>query len=96
MSKVNSVRKMVNDMVINDLSACNAGYVTTSGNMLIDLGLDTDDHAYDDYVFTIMSRIHREDLLRKFDKRLVVVDRNHRYSRYGKRQANLYRVENAA
>lgn len=95
MSKVNPVRKIVNDMVINDLSACNVGYVTTSGNMLIDLGLDTDNHVYDDYIFTIMSRIHREDLLRAFNKRLVVVDRNHRYSRYGKRQANLYRVETA-
>lgn len=93
MSKVNLVRKMVNDLIINDLSACNAGYVTTSGNMIMDLGLDTDDHAYDDYVFTIMSQIHRKDLLRSFNKKLVVADRHHRYSRYGRRSANLYRVE---
>lgn len=94
MIKVNPVRRMVDDMVINDLSACSIGYMTTSGNMLIDLGLDTDDHTYDDYVFTIMSRISREDLLRNSGRKLVVIDRNHRYSRFGKRRANLYRVEN--
>lgn len=93
MSKVNPVRKMVNNLIINDLSACSDGYITTSGNMIMDLGLDTSRYAYDDYVFTIMSQIHRKDLLRSFNKKLVVIDRHRRYSRYGRRQANLYRVE---
>lgn len=93
MSRVNPLRKMVNDMIINDLSVCNTGYVTTSGNMIMDCGLDTPDHKYDDYVFSIMSQIHRKNLLQSFNKKLVVVDCHQRYSRYGKQKANLYRVE---
>lgn len=86
---------IIRDLVINRLLSYPVSYLTTMGNMVYDLNLHSDSHEYDTSVSTTLSEIHTYDLLKPYGRKLTVVERSSKYSRGGRRSANLYRVDHA-
>lgn len=88
-----TLTKTVQQQIMNKLSNCPNGYLVTSGNLISDLGLDTKDHTYDDFVFRALSNINCGNLLCTFGRKLVKIGYKSKFSRNGQRPAALYKVE---
>lgn len=88
-----ALTKTVQQQILSKLSKCPEGYLVTSGNLITDLGLNTEDHTYDDFVFRALSNINCGNLLCTFGKKLVKIGYKRKFSRNGKRPAALYKVE---
>jgi hypothetical protein len=87
-----STQKLIESLILDKFKSLPVNYITTSGNLISDIGLNTNDNKFDDTVFSVLSKIHRQNLLQSQNKKLVVLGCSPKYSRNGKRPANLYKI----
>ena len=86
---------IVYDQVVNYIASKPANYLTTMGNTLTDLNLNTKSKVYDNAVGRALSELHSTgNLCGK--NRLILVEMSPKYARGGKRPTNLYRIVEAS
>jgi hypothetical protein len=83
------------DMIMNYIRSKPDGYVYTSGNIVHDLNLETDAKDHDHDIFWHCSDVFQRQLLEKAGIRIELVGgaKSPKYSRGGRRPANLYKVK---
>ena len=89
----NDIKKMTKTLVIDKLKNKSEGWIGTSGSIIIDLGLETDNNEFDHFVFHAVSNIYRNNLLKPFGKKMVKLGYKKEYSRGKNRPSNLFRIE---
>lgn len=87
-----STHKLVESLILDKFKNLPINYITTSGNVISDIGLNTKDNKFDEIVFSVLSKIHRQNLLEDQGKKLILLGYSPKYSRNGKRPANLYKI----
>lgn len=86
------ITRTIQQQILNLLSTKPDGYIVTSGNLITDLGLNTEDRTYDDFVFRALSNIKCDSLLTKIGKKLIRIGYESKFSRNGKRPTALYKL----
>ena len=86
------ITRTIQQQILNLLSNKPNGYLITSGNLIADLELNTENKIYDDFVFRALSNIKCDNLLFEFNRKLIRVGYESKFSRNGKRPAALYKL----
>lgn len=83
------------DMIMNYVRSKPDGYVYTSGNIVHDLNLETSNLEHDHDIFWHCSDLFQRQLLENVGIKIELVGgaKSPKYSRGGKRPANLYKVK---
>jgi len=87
------ITRTIQQQILNFLLTKPNGYIITSGNLITDLGLNTEDRMYDDFVFRALSNIKCDNLLAEIGKKLTRIGYKSKFSRNGKRPTALYKLE---
>lgn len=82
---------VIRDIVAKYIATKPDSYILTTGNVIADLNLNSDEMNYDDPVCFALSTIYRKGKECGANK-LTVIDTNRKYSRRGNMAANLYRI----
>jgi hypothetical protein len=84
-------KKVIQELIFDKLKNAPSGYITTTLNVIRDLGFPTSMHSWDPIVSTIMSDIHRNGLLKPYNKKMVKLGYKKVYGRI--LPSTIYQIE---